>query len=348
MVCGPGPLFPATLGTIWWLSPSYQSHKATNYRTYKYQATNDVNRKHPLPTQPPITPNPSPTLAMDDDHKSFVIKDKLGLLECLNLLSTINEDTVSIIFQDLEWDPKTLGHTINPWPLTSRPVDWVTALRPRIVFNKLRTITLTGNDVFSILPFIDAPVLKSLFIINTATAESPQWAENYELLSGFLANYTFYGPTKHDGTIPVQSSIELLLIRDTTLSDHTMLQLIKHSAIQSILQLEIYIPEATARMVEFTERNAAHMYGFLGDIQFGVYLNHDFNGKDEPQVTYPLGTHVGWHQIVERVAPTTALVYLDTRVDSYLMFLYHSGKISVCHAGETPRLLVDTRLNPQV
>ncbi|KAJ3512554.1 hypothetical protein NLJ89_g3456 [Agrocybe chaxingu] len=285
---------------------------------------------------------------MEDDPKSFVIKEKLGLLECLDLLSTISEDTISIILQDLEWDAKTLGRTINPWPLTSRPIGWVTGLRPRIVFNKLRTITLTGNDVFSILPFIDAPALKSLFIINTATAESPQWLDNYELLSAFLGGYTFYGPTRYDGTVPPQSSIDRLLIRDTTLSDETMLQFIKHSAIRSILRLEIYIPEATARMVEFTKRNAAHMYGFLGDIQFGVYLNHDFNRKGEPQVTYPLGTHVGRHQIVEQVAPTTALVYLDTRVDSYLTFLYDSGKISVCHAGEEPRLLVDTLPNSQV
>ncbi|CAA7264558.1 unnamed protein product [Cyclocybe aegerita] len=162
----------------------------------------------------------------------------------------------------------------------------------KIYLPMLTTLSLEGSSPFYLLPFIDAPNLKSLTLTVTSTDPFPRISrreDEYKKLAQFLRQ--FLDQPQGMQTKPL-SRIRTLKIYDAHISDREWPEFLAQKEVMDINNVQIYFETPGARVARYMEKykGAFETLGGANGPYFAVYRDVSSTATNSERSSY-----LGWH-----------------------------------------------------
>ncbi|KAJ3509975.1 hypothetical protein NLJ89_g4925 [Agrocybe chaxingu] len=163
----------------------------------------------------------------------------------------------------------------------------------RVYLPLLTTFVIEGSSPFALLPFIDAPNLKSLELTVTSTDRFPRLCrrgDEYKILARFLRQ--FLDQPQGTQTKKPLSRILTLKIYDNPISDREWPEFLAQKEVMNISNVQIYFETPAARVARYLEKykDAFVTLGGANGPDFAVYRDVS------PAATNPeRSSYLGWH-----------------------------------------------------
>ncbi|KAJ3497333.1 hypothetical protein NLJ89_g10359 [Agrocybe chaxingu] len=214
-----------------------------------------------------------------------------------------------IILSNLHWDILSQGGTMarmrpektpRPRPSGSKHI------HDMIDLHHLTSLSLSGNDPFTLLSFINPPPFLASLTITTVGTER-RWTDNYAILADFLMKYARQsGPPKY--SYKAYANLVSLRLSDDAFEDFANgVEVFCTAGVAKIQHVELRCnnphtmrsdEEYAARLYKDMTKNNARTYSRLGDQWWALYQNHAYEeaqGRGGRLVALP-GLHFGWHK----------------------------------------------------
>ncbi|CAA7267239.1 unnamed protein product [Cyclocybe aegerita] len=223
----------------------------------------------------------------------------------------------SITLSNLHWDILSQGGTMArvrpektpcPRPSGSKHV------HDMIDLHHLTSLTLSGNDPFTLLSFITPPPFLTSLTIETVGQER-RWTDNNAILADFLMKYSRKsGPPKSG--YKAYANLVSLRLTDNAFGDFANgVEVFRTPGLAMVPHVELGCTypirpgwsypnpgqsdeEHAAMLYKDMQENSARTYSRLGDQWWALYQNHGYEeagrGQGGRLVALP-GLHFGWH-----------------------------------------------------
>ncbi|KAJ3500212.1 hypothetical protein NLJ89_g9895 [Agrocybe chaxingu] len=256
--------------------------------------------------------------------------------QCLqHLLSESIAPTTDKLDLKLHWDMLKLGPirkvprdtpTVNDYSIVEtygrKKIRRVPDNISVFVLSHLTSLSLTGNDVFIVLPYIHPRYLDHLTITVKDTDRLTRREEDYVTLARFLGLY-YFPPMVYSGS-PL-STLQTLKIYDPVISEAQWPAFLSAVPVMYIPTVRIYFKNPARRVARYLKRwpKAFETLGGYSGPSFGVYW-------DRGEVAEDRRSYLGWNRIPGTLGP-------DPSFDSDMRLVYFPRTREVWLRGECGR-----------